>query len=69
MSRKPIRVFYSPLSGRFYAANRYRVEERDGREFVTITGEKYDVTSDIGAAVVEHDLEFTDVSTEGGEAE
>ena len=59
MSRKPIRVFYSPLSGRFYASDRYR--EEDG--MVVITGKKYDVTNDIGAAVTEHDLEFTPTDT------
>lgn len=53
--RKPIRVFYSPLSGRFYASQHYR---EDGAA-VVITGKKYDVTNDIGAAVERHDLEFT----------
>lgn len=57
MARKPIRVFYSPLSGRFYATDRYREEPEKGR--VVITGKKYDVTSDIGRAVTEHELEFT----------
>lgn len=57
--RKPIRVFYSPLSGRFYASQHYR-EEANG--IVVVTGAKYDVTNDIGAAVVEHDLEFRPVS-------
>jgi hypothetical protein len=56
MPERPIRVFYSELSGRFYATQRYRV---DARGFVVVTGKKYDVTSDIGAAVVEHELEFT----------
>lgn len=55
MSSRPIRVFYSPLSGRFYATSRYRHE----RGHVVITGKKYEVTDDIGAAVVEHELEFT----------
>lgn len=58
MAEKPIRVFYSKLTGTFYASNRYRVEERDGKEFVTITGKKYDVTQDVARAVVEHEIEF-----------
>lgn len=61
MSRKPIRVFYSTLTGRFYASQHYREDERG---FVVITGKKYDVTSDIGQAVTEHDLEFTAVEEE-----
>ena len=55
--RKPIRVFYSPLSGRFYASQHYREEANA----VVITGAKYDVTNDIGEAVVQYDLEFTPV--------
>lgn len=54
MARKPIRVFYSTLSGRFYASDRYREEE--GR--VVITGKKYDVTDDIAHAVVTYEIEF-----------
>jgi hypothetical protein len=56
MAAKPIRVFYSELSGRFYASAHYRV---DAKGYVVITGRKYDVTNDIGAAVVEHEIEFT----------
>lgn len=55
MKDRPIRVFYSELSGRFYASKHYR---QDGK-VVVITGRKYDVTDDIGAAVVEHEIEFT----------
>lgn len=58
--RKPIRVFYSPLSGRFYASEHYRVGP-DG--VVVITGKKYDVTNDIGYAIDQHDLEFTKVTS------
>ena len=53
---KPIRVFYSELSGRFYASQHYK---QTTPTVVTITGVKYDVTNDIGAAVTKHDLEFT----------
>lgn len=56
--RKPIRVFYSELSGRFYASQHYR-QEANG--VVVITGRKYDVTNDIGAAVTKHDITFTPV--------
>lgn len=52
---KPIRVFYSAFSGRLYATRHYKIENG----FVTVTGEKFDVTSDVGAAVVENGLTFT----------
>lgn len=56
MSKKPIRVFYSPLSGRFWATQHYK-QRGDG--MTEITGAKYDVTSDIGHAINKHGLEFT----------
>ena len=56
MRPKPIRVFYSALSGRFYATRHYKW---DSTTVVVITGEKFDVTDDIGAAVNKYDLEFT----------
>jgi hypothetical protein len=52
---KPIRVFYSPLSERFYAAKRYRIDENG---IVVVTGERYDVTQDIAHAIVSYDIEF-----------
>lgn len=55
---KPIRVFYSPLSGRFYASRAYK---EDGNGLVTITGQKYDVTDDIGGIITKHKIEFTEV--------
>jgi hypothetical protein len=65
MSRtKPIRVFYSPLSCRFYASQHYKV---DGRS-VVVTGAKYDVTDDIAAAIFQHDIEFTKVTPEADES-
>ena len=65
---KPIRVFYSELSGRFYASAHYRTtRSEDGTyERVTITGQKFDVTDDIGAAVTKYDLEFTPRKKRGG---
>lgn len=55
MPKSTIRVFYSPLSGRFYASQQYKIT--DG--VVVVTGKKFDVTNDIGSAVTEHNLEFT----------
>ena len=52
---KPIRVFWSPLSRRFYASRAYK---EDPRGFVTITGEQFDVTNDIAALVLKHDITF-----------
>ena len=52
---KPIRVFFSPLSRRFYATRAYR-DNGDGT--VTVTGEQFDVTNDIGNLIAEHDVEF-----------
>lgn len=65
--KKPIRVFYSELSGRFYASQHYQValSRNSKSELVTITGAKYDVTDDIGAAVTKHDLEFTPLKHKG----
>ena len=54
-TRKPIRVFYSPLSCRFYASRAYT--DAPGK-YVTITGEKFDVTDDIAAMVIEHNIAF-----------
>ena len=53
--KKPIRVFYSELSGRLYASQHYKVT----KDAVVITGEKFDVTSDIGAIIKQYALEFT----------
>lgn len=58
MSRKPIKVFWSPLGNRFYASQHYKVE---GNHY-TITGEKFDVTDDIARAVITCDIEFTKVT-------
>lgn len=58
-TKKPIRVFYSELSQRFYAARAYRIKRDGDRELVTVTGDKFDVTDDIASAIKAHDLEFT----------
>jgi hypothetical protein len=53
--KKPIKVFWSELGQRFYASQHYRQEGTR----VTITGEKFDVTPDIAAAVIAHDIVFS----------
>lgn len=63
MSRtKPIRVFWSELSNRFYATQAYREEVKptdDGiLRTVTITGAKYDVTQDIASAIDKYGVTF-----------
>ena len=55
---KPIRVFWSPLSRRFYASRAYK-EIKPG--VVEITGDKFDVTQDIAAAIMENGVTFTEV--------
>ena len=55
MTSKPIRVFYSVLSQRFYATRAYKIGERG---LVTVTGEKFDVTDDIAGMVLKHEIEF-----------
>lgn len=52
---KPIRVFYSTLSRRFYATRHYK---EDPRGFVTVTGERFDVTNDIAGIIDEHKVTF-----------
>lgn len=54
-ARKPIRVFYSTLTNRFYATRAYRI---DAKGIVTVTGEKFDVTDDIANLIDEHGVEF-----------
>lgn len=64
--KKPIRVFYNELSGRFYASAHYKITISEDRtaEHIVITGEKFDVTNDIARAIKAHDLEFTPVESE-----
>jgi hypothetical protein len=54
---KPIRVFWSPLSQRFYATRAYK---EDPRGFVTVTGEQFDVTDDIARLIIKHEITFTE---------
>lgn len=58
---KPIRVFWSPLSQRFYASRAYK---EDPRGFVTITGEQFDVTDDIANLILKNDITFARQSAE-----
>ena len=52
---KPIRVFYSELTGQFYATRAYKVDKKG---HIEITGEKFNVTQDIAHAIVTHGVEF-----------
>jgi hypothetical protein len=52
---KPIRVFFSTLSRRFYATRSWR-EISPG--VVECTGEKFDVTNDIAAMIEQHEVTF-----------
>lgn len=54
LKERPIRVFFSELGGRFYATQCYKISGSS----VRITGKKYDVTDDIGAAITKHNLVF-----------
>ena len=56
MASKPIRVFYSVLSERFYATRAWK-ETKPG--IIEVTGEKFDVTGDIAAMVIKHEIEFS----------
>lgn len=60
---KPIRIFFSPLTRRFYATRSYR-EIAPGQ--VECTGEKFDVTSDIGALIEQHGVTFIERPTKEG---
>ena len=55
MASKPIRVFYSTLSNRFYATRAYRIDDKG---LAIVTGEKFDVTDDIANLIAEYDIEF-----------
>jgi len=58
---KPIKVFWSELGQRFYASAHYKIEGT----CVTITGAKFDVTDEIAAAVIEHDITFSREGSHG----
>jgi hypothetical protein len=53
--KKPIRIFYSRLTERFYATRHYR-EIAPG--VVECTGERSDVTNDIACLIDEHQITF-----------
>ena len=55
---KPIRVFFSPFSRRFYATRAYRIDDKG---LVTVTGEQFDVTNDIAALIKQHNVEFREI--------
>jgi hypothetical protein len=52
---KPIRVFFSDLSQRFYATQHYR-EDTPG--VVIVTGDKFDVTDDIARVIKYYKVTF-----------
>jgi hypothetical protein len=64
MARKPIRVFWSPLSRRFYATRAWR-EVQPG--VVECTGERFDVTNDIAEIIEREEVTFTKVPAEAAE--
>lgn len=55
MKSKPIQVFFSPLSRRFYASRAYK-EEAQG--VVVVTGQKFDVTDQIAELIDRHEVIF-----------
>jgi len=56
VASKPIRVFYSVLSQRFYATRAYR-EVQPG--IVEVTGDKFDVTDDIAGIIQREGITFS----------
>ena len=54
---KPIRVFYSSLSGRFYASRAYK-EVKPG--IIEVTGQKFDVTNDIAELIARYQVTFAE---------
>ena len=63
---KPIHIFWSPLSQRFYASRAYK-EIKPG--IWEITGQKFDVTDDIASLILKHDIVFTKERSTKGEQE
>jgi len=61
---QPIRVFYSPLTCRFFATNKWRTVipvEKGCEPYVRVTGQKFDVTQDIGEAIERYGIVFEPV--------
>lgn len=52
---RPIRVFWSPLSRRFYATRAWKVVKPG---VVECTGERFDVTDDIAGIIERERIEF-----------
>jgi hypothetical protein len=50
-----IHVAWSPLSQRFYA---FRAYKRVNADTIEVTGEKFDVTDEIAAAILKYQIEF-----------
>ena len=55
MSAKPIRIFYSTMTGRFYATQYYKQQDNGN---VEVTGKKYDVTDNIANLIKDYEIEF-----------
>lgn len=56
---RPIRVFYSTLTGRFYATRTWREKtSKKGAPYIEVVGDKFDVTDDIAGAIIKHDIAF-----------
>ncbi len=56
--KKPIRVFYGHITGKFYATQHYTERIKDGVRHFQCTGEKHDVTQDIANIIVHEEIEF-----------
>jgi hypothetical protein len=55
---KPIRIFFSVLTERFYATRAWReVPGKPG--VITVTGEKFDVTNEIAGLMEQYNVTFT----------
>ncbi len=52
---KPIRIFFSSLSQRFYATRAYTINDKG---IITVSGEKFDVTNDIAELIEQHNITF-----------
>lgn len=61
-AKKPIRIFWSTLSNRFYASRQYREDKRHPGN-VVIAGDKYDVTNEIAYAIEKYGIVFRKVKS------
>ena len=63
---RPIRVFYSELSCRFYAMRAWReCTTQNGARYIQVTGEQFDVTDDIAGLIKKYDIVFTERAEAG----